>query len=717
MKKKHSKKHELGKTNKMFQKILATISLLLTFGYGTIAQNVTYDSAWFAINGDYNTAIGYGILKSNISGSHNTATGYTALFSNTKGTSNVANGHSALYSNTEGSNNTAHGFYALYSNTTGNYNTGTGMYALEFNTTGEYNTALGYYSLAGSTSSTGNRNTAIGASALQSNSTGMENTALGMRALRDNTTGNSNVANGCYSLLLNTTGYSNTGNGFYALYTNKTGFGNTALGYFADVKSDNLTNATAIGYTAKVAESNTIQLGNNSVVKVYAGTGNNATLIAGGLQITGGTPGVGKVLTSDANGIATWQAPMGGGSGWALTGNTGTVDGTNFIGTTDNIPFNIRVNNQKAGRIDHKLFNTSYGYESANFNTTGSANTVTGYQALYANATGWYNTANGYATLYYTSGNHNTGTGYRALKNNAEGNGNTAMGSDALLTNNTGSNNTALGFAADVSMSNLTNATAIGSGAKVNASNKIRLGDVNVTLVESSGAFMTVSDGRFKTNISEKDVKGLEFIKRLRPVVYNFDTKRFQNFLNQTSENKLSTSTENQDFQISTDIRQSGFIAQEVEKAAEEAGYNFNGIHKPINEKDNYSLGYSQFVVPLVKAVQELNEKNEQLQTQLENILQQLNELKNNQKENTTPSSNLKVYPNPTSDSFTLTATYDLKEARIQLVDMFGNIKNITTQDIDKYSKKIYVKNINTGVYILLITTNTKIEQTEIVIE
>ncbi len=683
MKKKHSKKHELGKTNKMFQKILATISLLLTFGYGTIAQNVTYDSAWFAINGDYNTAIGYGILKSNISGTHNTATGYTALFSNTKGASNVANGLSALYSNTEGSNNTAIGPYALYSNTTGNYNTGIGMDALEFNTTGEYNTALGYYSLAGSTSSsTGNRNTAIGASALQSNSTGMENTALGMRALRDNTTGNSNVANGCYSLLLNTTGYSNTGNGFYALYTNKTGFGNTALGYFADVKSDNLTNATAIGYTAKVAESNTIQLGNNSVVKVYAGTGNNATLIAGGLQITGGTPGVGKVLTSDANGIATWQAPMGGGgSGWSLTGNAGTNPTTNFIGTTDDVDFIFKRGNTKAGSLG--ITNTFFGLSALSDNTTG---------------------------------NNNTAMGVYALSSNTSGRNNTAVGYDALVDNTTGRNNTALGYSSNVN-GPINNATAIGANATVNASNKIRLGDVNVTLVESSGAFMTVSDGRFKTNISEKDVKGLEFIKRLRPVVYNFDTKRFQNFLNQTSENKLSTSTENQDFQISTDIRQSGFIAQEVEKAAEEAGYNFNGIHKPINEKDNYSLGYSQFVVPLVKAVQELNEKNEQLQTQLENILQQLNELKNNQKENTTPSSNLKVYPNPTSDSFTLTATYDLKEARIQLVDMFGNIKNITTQDIDKYSKKIYVKNINTGVYILLITTNTKIEQTEIVIE
>lgn len=38
-------------------------------------------------------------------------------------------------------------------------------------------------------------------------------------------------------------------------------------------------------------------------------------------------------------------------SGWSLTGNAGTVLGTNFIGTTDNQPLELRVNNQPALRI------------------------------------------------------------------------------------------------------------------------------------------------------------------------------------------------------------------------------------------------------------------------------------------------------------------------------------------------------------------------------
>jgi hypothetical protein len=49
----------------------------------------------------------------------------------------------------------------------------------------------------------------------------------------------------------------------------------------------------------------------------------------------------------------------------------------------------------------------------------------------------------------------------------------------------------------------------------------------------------------------------------------------------------------------------SGFVAQEVEQAAKDAGYDFSGVDKPKNENDMYGLRYSEFVVPLVKAMQE----------------------------------------------------------------------------------------------------------------
>ncbi len=89
------------------------------------------------------------------------------------------------------------------------------------------------------------------------------------------------------------------------------------------------------------------------------------------------------------------------GAGWLLTGNAGTVDGNNFIGTTDNIPFNVRVNNQKAGRIDNTLLNTFWGYQAGNSNTTGNYNTANGNGALQLNTTGYQNTANGYVALLF----------------------------------------------------------------------------------------------------------------------------------------------------------------------------------------------------------------------------------------------------------------------------------------------------------------------------
>ena len=52
-------------------------------------------------------------------------------------------------------------------------------------------------------------------------------------------------------------------------------------------------------------------------------------------------------------------------------------------------------------------------------------------------------------------------------------------------------------------------------------------------------------------------------------------------------------------------IKYTGFLAQEVEKAAKAANYNFSGYTAPKTPSGLYTLSYEQFVVPLVKAVQE----------------------------------------------------------------------------------------------------------------
>lgn len=129
---------------------------------------------------------------------------------------------------------------------------------------------------------------------------------------------------------------------------------------------------------------------------------------------------------------------------WSLNGNTGTVDGTNFIGTTDNVALNFKVNNQKAGRID-PAGSTIIGYQSGNIDN-GTSNTGIGFRSLYNNTTGSYNVANGYQSLYSnTTANQNVAFGANALYSNLTGEANTSIGSGSLFYNTTGSENTATG--------------------------------------------------------------------------------------------------------------------------------------------------------------------------------------------------------------------------------------------------------------------------------
>lgn len=66
---------------------------------------------------------------------------------------------------------------------------------------------------------------------------------------------------------------------------------------------------------------------------------------------------------------------------------------------------------------------------------------------------------------------------------------------------------------------------------------------------------------------------------------------------------------------------ESGFIAQEVEQAAREAGFVFSGVDVPQGSGDYYGLRYASFVVPLVKAMQEQ-------QIIIENQQEEINQLK-----------------------------------------------------------------------------------------
>ena len=73
-----------------------------------------------------------------------------------------------------------------------------------------------------------------------------------------------------------------------------------------------------------------------------------------------------------------------------------------------------------------------------------------------------------------------------------------------------------------------------------------------------------------------------------------------------------------------------GFLAQDVEQAAKESGFDFPGIDVPKNDKEVYSLRYVDFLMPMVKAIQEQQTTIENLQTINDN---QQSTIDNQQKE------------------------------------------------------------------------------------
>ena len=145
---------------------------------------------------------------------------------------------------------------------------------------------------------------------------------------------------------------------------------------------------------------------------------------------------------------------------WSITGNVGTNDGTNFIGTTDNVPLTLKVNNEKSGIIKSNG-PTFYGYQAGKSNTSISSEGF-GYQALYSNTSENYNTAVGHQNLYYNIGSMNVGVGYQSLYRNTSGGANTGIGTQALLCNTTGIYNSALGMYASCKNTTGNHNTAIG---------------------------------------------------------------------------------------------------------------------------------------------------------------------------------------------------------------------------------------------------------------
>ncbi len=598
--------------------------------------------------GQGNTFIGSAAGYSNTTGAKNTPIGASSLFQNTTGNNNTSLGVGALFINTIGSENTAIGSNTLWQNSTASKNVAIGYSALSeqsFDNGGAEwesgNVAIGYNALTSNQPTSnldGIYNTAVGTYTLRSNTTGLYNTSIGAFAMYSNTTGYNNVSIGSRSLYFNTQGVNNTAIGPYTLYSNTTGIENTASGWNALYSNTTAGLNTAIGSGALSSQSfsngGTSWISNNVAVGSYALFLNDPTSPSNGINNTA----IG-VSALRANSTGYQNTAMGTDAlRYNNTGNFNTATGTNVLTSNTIGSHNTASGNQalssntSAGQniaigsfaLEDQSFsnnntawvsgNVAIGYNALNSNqptTTlnGISNTAVGNLSMRSNTTGAENTATGFNALRNNiTGFDNTANGYNALFSSTEGSNNTATGNLALSNNILGSNNTAIGGNANTTSGNLSFATAIGAGAMVNADNKVRIGNSSITVIEGQVAYSWPSDGRFKENIQE-DVKGLDFILKLKPVSYNFNRLKYAQHIREQITPDRENNLVNQ-----SNHRSVGFIAQDVEKIIQQTGFtSFEGVHAPTNATDNYSLGYAEFVVPLVKAVQELSEKNEQL--------------------------------------------------------------------------------------------------------
>jgi hypothetical protein len=271
--------------------------------------------------------------------------------------------------------------------------------------------------------------------------------------------------------------------------------------------------------------------------------------------------------------------------------------------------------------------NTAMGYYTLYLTTTGANNVAVGNYSMYDNTTGASNVAMGYYALgNNTIASSNTALGHYALGDTTEGSNNTSIGRTSLRSNTEGAQNTAIGaYAGDVittgtyniCLGYATDPSAVDSDYQIVIGNSISGGEDNqVTIGKASNviqnefdtdnAWTYSSDVRKKKNI-EDAVLGLDFVNDLRPVTYEWKPNyEFPKDFAEYNEENLMT----------LNVRMHGLVAQEVKAALDKTGVErFAGWREDPDGCQRISK--EMFVIPLIKAVQELSDEVKELKEKL----------------------------------------------------------------------------------------------------
>jgi len=531
--------------------------------------------------------------------------------------------------------------------TTGDYNTAFGLFALDGSTVPDRCTAIGTSTLRGNVEAAAQGATAVGFSALNVLTNGANTTAVGFEAGKSITVGDHNTVLGHSALALEVGGQNSVAIGSAALYTQDGGDSETAMDNIGIGRNAGYHNVTGIKNTyigsfagqgaSGQSNSNNTAIGSKSMLDVTTGSNNVAIGMESAQNLTDGQEnviigdGAGQTTTSVHDVVVIGRGAM-------QNGNvTNNADGT-----------------------------VAVGYKSLEALTSGVGNTAVGYLSLDAEDDGDRNTAIGYQALTNQTGTSgivgNTALGYGAGDSITTGVQNVLLGSTTDPSANSGNNQVVIGYNAtgqgddtvtlgNSSHTNFYLAPGNTSGQTINFNDagaggfiqydhgddqmKLAVANtINVRIFDGSlqpGAndtqdlgsssrrwddvFATngtidTSDERRKDNVKDTSL-GLDFVNKLKPKEYKWKDYDYEYIERQDGEEPKAI-TKTKTFKR----KHQGLLAQDVEKTLKDIGLtndDFAGIVYD-EESDIYGLRYSQLIAPLIKAVQELSAKVEELE-------------------------------------------------------------------------------------------------------
>jgi len=254
--------------------------------------------------------------------------------------------------------------------------------------------------------------------------------------------------------------------------------------------------------------------------------------------------------------------------------------------------------------------NIALGASSLSINTSGQGNVAIGYYSLKGNTYGNANTSIGCNSLRYnTTGCLNVAVGASALYGNTTGIGNIAQGYRTLFCNTIGHCNIAIGYLAGCVNTTGSNNIIIGTcsvAPTVTSVNTITIGTATYTCQRAPSATWTaLSDLRDKINVETIPI-GLQFLKEINPVKFTW---------------KIRNTDETHPRYNKPD---SGFIAQELLATANK--WNVNEWLKVASDSnpDEIYADPGRLLPVTVKAIQELANQVEILESKIKTLQDQI---------------------------------------------------------------------------------------------